>query len=294
MNTNRSPWKGIIIFLGIVGFLFVIIVCLSVLLGKKQYFGQPKIALIRVEGVIEESQNFLRQLDKYSKNPTVKAIVIRVDSPGGGVAPSQEIYQALIDIKKKGLQKLVVSMGSVAASGGYYISCAADKIVANPGTITGSIGVLLAFANFQELMKKVGLEPVVIKSGKHKDIGSPARKMTNEERLILQGVLDDVYQQFLEAIMQGRGIEEEKLRELADGRIFSGKQALELKLVDQLGSIQDALELAANLSGIKERPLTVIEEEKGFSIKDIIRGAIQDIIPQNLSNNSVSLQYIWN
>jgi protease-4 len=266
---------------------------LSLLVGERQYFGQEKIAVIRVEGVIEESRSVLEQLEKYSKNPTVKAIVLRVNSPGGGVAPSQEIYQAVAKIRDKGVQKVVVSMGSVAASGGYYISCPADKIVANPGTITGSIGVLMSFANLQELFEKIGLEPVIIKSGKHKDIGYPTRAITAEEKQLLQDMLDDVYHQFLEAIIQGRGMEEEKLRQLADGRIFSGRQALELGLVDELGSMQDALELAAELSGIKERPLVVIEQEERFSLKSLLRGAVQDIIPQSFSDNPIKLQYIW-
>ena len=293
MNTERSPWKGIAIFLGIIICLFVIIVGLSLLLGKKQYIGGEKIALIRVEGIITESKSILEQLEKYSQNPTVKAIVIRVDSPGGGVAPSQEIHRAIANIRAKDRQKVVVSMGSLAASGGYYISCSANRIVANPGTISGSIGVLMEFANIQELFKKIGLDTVVIKSGKHKDIGSPTRPMTKEEKQLLQEVLDDVYEQFVEAIVEGRGLDEEEVRRLADGRIFSGKQALELGLVDELGGINEALELAAELSGIKKRPLEVIEKEERFSLKDLMRGTIQQIIPQNLTNNPITIQYIW-
>jgi protease-4 len=293
MSPERSTGRGILIFLGIIIFLFVVVIGLSLLLGKKQHFGSEKIALIRVEGVITDSKPILEQFDRHSKNPTVKAIVLRVDSPGGGVAPSQEIYQAITNIRAEGKQKIVVSMGSLAASGGYYISCPADKIVANPGTITGSIGVLMEFANVQELFKKVGLEAVVIKSGKHKDIGSPTRPMTKEEKQLLQGVLDDVYQQFVEAIAQGRGMKEEEVRKLADGRIFSGRQALQLGLVDELGGIQEALELAAELSGIEKRPLVVIEDEKGFSLRDLMRSVLQDLMPQSFTHNTVSLQYIW-
>ncbi len=292
MNEQRSLGKGILIFLGIIMFVLVIVVGLSFLVGKKQYFGEEKIALIRVEGIIEQSRNIIDQLDKYSRNPTVKAIVIRVNSPGGGVAPSQEIYEAIIKIRNEGKQKIVASMGSLAASGGYYISCPTDKIVANPGTITGSIGVLMEFANLQELFKKVGFKAMVIKSGKHKDIGSPTREMTAEEKALLQDVIDDVYAQFIEAIAQGRNMDEDKIRELADGRIFSGRQALELGLVDELGGIHTALELAAELSGIKKRPLVVIEREEEFSFKKFMQGALQDIIPNSTSANNIKLEYV--
>lgn len=293
MNTGRSPWKGVAIFLGIVISLFLAIIILSLLIGKKQYLGGEKIAIIRIEGLITESRSILDQLDEYSRNPKVKAIVLRVDSPGGGVAPSQEIHRAIANIRAKGEQKVVVSMGSLAASGGYYISCSADKIMANPGTITGSIGVLMEFGNVEELFRKIGLGTVVIKSGKHKDIGSPTRPMTSEEKRLLQEVLNDVYEQFLEAIAEGRNMDKEQVRKLADGRIFSGRQAMELGLVDEMGGIQEALELAAELSGIEKRPLDIIEKEEKLSLRGFLRGTIQQIIPQNFTNNSISLQYTW-
>ncbi len=293
MNSERSAWKGIGIFLGIIAVLFVVIIGLSLVVGKKEYLGGEKIALVRVEGVITESRSILEQLDKYARNSTVKAIVLRVDSPGGGVAPSQEIHRAIANIRAKGRQKIVVSMGSLAASGGYYISCPADKIIANPGTITGSIGVIMEFPNVQQLFKKIGLQTVVIKSGKYKDIGSPTRPMTKEEGQLLQNVITDVYDQFVEAIVQGRGMDEEQVRKMADGRIFSGKQAMEMGFVDELGGLDDALEAAADLSGIKERPLDVIEQEEEFTLKDFMSGIAQNIIPRNLTNNSISLQYIW-
>ncbi len=293
MNSERSAWKGIGIFLGIILVLFVIIIGLSLVVGKREYLGGEKIALVRVEGIITESKPILEQLEKYSKNPTVKAIVVRVDSPGGGVAPSQEIHRAIANIKAAGKQKIVISMGSLAASGGYYISCPADEIIANPGTITGSIGVIMEFPNVQELFKKIGLQTVVIKSGKHKDIGSPTRPMTKEEKQLLQTVINDVYNQFVEAIVQGRGMDEEEVRKVADGRIFSGKQALKLGFVDALGGLEDALEAAAKLGGIEKRPLEVIEQQEKFTLEDFISGIVQDVIPRSLTNNSISLQYIW-
>jgi len=165
--------------------------------------------------------------------------------------------------------------------------------VANPGTITGSIGVLMEFANVEELFKKVGLSTVVIKSGTYKDVGSPTRPMTEEEKKILQEVLDDVYEQFIDAIVQGRHLDKDKVKKLADGRIFSGKQAQALGLVDELGSLEDALELAANISGIKRRPLVVIEEKPGFSLRELMRSLSHHIIPQGFPQHNISLQYRW-
>ncbi len=291
MKNKRSVGKGIAIFLGIIGGMFLLVICLSLLVSKKDYMGGQKIAIVRIEGVISASKFVLDQLKMYQENPTVKAIVLRVDSPGGLVAPSQEIYQALAEIKSKGEQKLVVSMGTVAASGGYYVACVADKIVANPGTLTGSIGVIMQFANIEGLFEKIGLSARVIKTGPHKDIGSPVREMTAEEEQILQAVLDDVYDQFLEAIVAGRGMERDKVQTLADGRIFTGRQAKELGLVDELGGINQALELAAELTGITERPLVILEESKPFSLKDLVSIIFENALPEQFQNYGFSLQY---
>jgi len=228
-----------------------------------------KVGLVRVEGVILESQDIIEELKSFSKDPSIKAVVLRINSPGGAVAPSQEIYDEIIKLKKD--KKVIASMGAVAASGGYYIASPADRIVANPGTLTGSIGVIMEIPNFEGLMKKIGVETRVIKSGKHKDIASVFKSMSEEERKILQAVLDDVHEQFIKAVSDSRGIGYEKVKDLADGRIFTGKKAKELGLIDVLGNLEDAIRLAGQLGGIKGEPQVVTKKEK-FRIWDLISG----------------------
>ena len=193
--------------------------------------GQDKVALIRVEGVIIDAQTTVGELKQYSENPLVKAIVLRIDSPGGGVVPSQEIHDAVKRVKNKSNKVVIASMGSVAAAGGYYIAAATDRIIANPGTLTGSIGVIMETANVEGLLKKVGVEGVVIKSGRFKDVGSPLRKMSDEERKLLQSVMDDVHHQFIQAVADGRSLEPSEVEPLADGRLFTGRQANDARLV---------------------------------------------------------------
>lgn len=251
---------GVTIFLI---FVFFIVTYSIITITKKRVpvFGD-KVALVRIEGVILDSKKAIEQLKRYKEDKSVKAIVIRVDSPGGGVVPSQEIYEEIKKIKEKGEKKVVISMGAMAASGGYYISCPADKIVANPGSITGSIGVIMELANIEGLLEKIGVKSVVVKSGKHKDIGSVLRAMSAEEKEILQRVLDDVHNQFIEAVAKGRGIKEDVVRGIADGRIFTGKQAKELGLIDEIGNLEDTIKIAARISGIKGEPQVVTEERK--------------------------------
>lgn len=232
--------------------------------------GGQKIALVNLAGTILSSRETVSALKTLAGNATVKAILLRVDSPGGGVAASQEIYEEVKSIRESG-KPIVVSMGSIAASGGYYISCGATRIVANPGTITGSIGVIATFPNFSKLMEKVGLEMNVVKSGEYKDSGSPFRPATKEDKQIFQGVVDDSYSQFLDVVSSERKLSLEKLKKFADGRVFTGVQALKLGLIDTLGSYEDAIKIAAKLGGIKGRP-AVIEPRKLRSLADIIFG----------------------
>ncbi len=221
-----------------------------------------KIALIRLEGVIADSRKIVKELRAYRKDPDIKAILLRIDSPGGAVAPSQEIYDELIEIQNEGSKKVISSMGTVAASGGYYIASATDFIMANPGTLTGSIGVIMELTNFEGLLSKIGVEGVTIKSGKNKDVGSPFRKMKKEERALLQNVLDDVHAQFIEAVAQGRSLDIETVRTLADGRIFTGRQAKEVGLVDELGSLQSAIRRLGEMAGIEGEPKIVETQER--------------------------------
>lgn len=278
--------KKVLIFFAII---FVVIAVLSFMLtvAHKVPLGE-KVALVRVAGVIIDSTDVIEELKEYSKDSSVKAIVLRVDSPGGAVAPSQEIYEEILKIKEK--KKVIVSMGSVAASGGYYIAAPADKIVANAGTLTGSIGVIMEIPNVSGLLEKIGVKTQVVKSGRHKDIASVFKELTPEEKKILQAVLDDVHDQFIEAVSDSRGITIEKIKELADGRIFTGRMAKEAGLVDELGNLQYAISLAGELTGIKGEPQVVSKEDK-LSFFDMIKGQL----PGNLLGDNmpgIKLQYL--
>jgi protease-4 len=252
----------------IVGLLLVFGLTFS--LSRWQRFGGSKVALITVEGVILDSKEVIEQLEKYRTNPTVKAIVLRINSPGGGVSPSQEIYEELVKTRQVTGKPVVASMGSLAASGGYYIASAADVIVANPGSITGSIGVLIQVPNITGLLQKIGVRSVVVKSGEHKDLASPTREMTDAERQILQRLLDDVHDQFIDVVAKARKLDRKKVEALADGRIFSGREAQSLGLVDQLGNLQDAINRAASLAGIPGKPTVIQERKRRFFLLDLL------------------------
>ena len=283
--------SGLLLLIG-AALLFFFAVYLSASFTSGNILLSPRIALIKIEGVIVDSREVIDDLKKYKDNPAVKAILLRIDSPGGGVVPSQEIYEEVKKIREEGQKKVVVSMGTVAASGGYYIASASDRIVANPGTLTGSIGVIMELANVEGLLRKIGVDSLVIKSGRHKDIGSPFRKMKPEEREILQHLLDDIHNQFIEAVASGRGLPEDKIRELADGRIFTGREAKEIGLVDDLGNLQDAIRLTADIAGIEGEP-KIVETQKRLSWFDLLRnqwmGGLESVsIPQA----GVSLKYL--
>ena len=196
-----------------------------------------RIGIVDITGVIQSSQNIIKQIKIFRNDKHIRGIILRIDSPGGAVGPSQEIYDEVLKTRKSG-KTIYASMGTLAASGGYYIASAADQIFANPGTLTGSIGVIMAFSNAQGLLEKIGLKPEIIKAGKYKDIGSPTRSMNQIEKSLLQDVVTDVHQQFIEAIANGRGMSIAEITKIADGRIFTGRQAYSLKLVDQLGGLQ--------------------------------------------------------
>ncbi|HAP41518.1 MAG TPA: signal peptide peptidase SppA [Nitrospira sp.] len=267
------------------------LILINALLPDLDLSGQDRVALIRVEGVILDAQATISELKHYSENPLVKAIVLRIDSPGGGVVPSQEIHDAVKRVKNKSNKAVIASMGTVAASGGYYIAAATDRIIANPGTLTGSIGVIMEMANFEGLMKKVGVEGVVIKSGRFKDVGSPIRKMSEEERKLLQSVMDDVHHQFIQAVADGRSLEVSEVEPLADGRIYTGRQAKEARLVDELGDLDDAIHIAADIAGMEGEP-KVVEPRKRFSIRDIIESRWASVFPKLELDTGVKLKYL--
>lgn len=220
-----------------------------------------KVALVEITGQIESSGEVVRQLRYYSKQGNVAAVVIRLDSPGGGVAASQEIFEEIGKLRDAG-KIVVASMGSVAASGALYIACAVDTVVANPGTLTGSIGVIFQFPVYEGLMDKVGIRLETVRSGEFKDVGNPGRSITPREEEMLQSVIDDTYEQFVDVVAEGRRLERDSVLGLATGAIFTGQQALDLGLVDVLGNYQDAIDLAGSMAGLGDDPPTVRQSER--------------------------------
>ena len=278
------------------GAIFVFFLLLIVVVGKmsgrsSRFVLGDKVGYVTIAGAITSSEKIIEQIDIFKDDGSVKAIVLRVNSPGGGVSPSQEIYD---EVKAAAAVKpVVVSMGSVAASGGYYIAVPAQRILANPGTITGSIGVIMQFTNVEELLGKVGLKSQVVKSGLHKDIGSPVRPMSSADREILQSLIDDVYAQFVQAVAESRQMEPEKVRQLADGRIFTGRQALEAGLVDELGGYQDAIRVAAELAGIKGKPKVVYPAADKEELLEYFIQETAQLVKHGVQNGDAGLQFLW-
>ncbi|MBM4381648.1 MAG: signal peptide peptidase SppA [Deltaproteobacteria bacterium] len=255
---KRSAWViGIVfggLFLCLFGFLSLVFLAVrdgekrAPVMGKRS----DRVGVVEILGEISDSKKVLKEFKAFAEDESVKAVVIRVDSPGGAVAPSQEIYDAVRRLSAK--KKVVASMGSTAASGGYYIAAGAEKIFANPGTLTGSIGVIFQLPNVEGVLKWAGVQMNVVTAGARKDSGSPFREMRPDEREYFEALLKDVHEQFIQAVAEGRKLDPEVVRPLADGRVFSGRQARELKLVDELGGLQDAVEDAAKLAGIQGEP----------------------------------------
>ena len=248
-------------------FIIITLVLLAVafIVGRSNRYGAgmfdgDTIALLRVEGPIFDVRWHMDQVRDLMENDRIKAVVLRIDSPGGAVAPTQELYTELLKLKE--IKPVVTSMGTVAASGGYYLSCATDWIVSNPGTITGSVGVIMEFTNLEDLFSKLGVSSRTIKSGKFKDTGNPMRPMTDEEETLLQAMIMDTYDQFVEAVLEGRSVDEDKVRPYLDGRVLTGRQAHKLGLVDELGNINDAIEKATEMAGLTEVPEEIYEPER--------------------------------
>ena len=232
--------------------------------------GGEKIAVVELKEPITSSEDIVRQFKKYRENKSIRAIVFRIESPGGGVSASQEIYEEVKKTRDAG-RPVIVSMGSVAASGGYYVSCGATRIVANPGTLTGSIGVIFQFMHFQQLMEKIGVDQTTIKTGKFKDSGSPFRKTTEEEKQYFNMLVGDVYDQFVDVVAEERGMDRADVLKYADGRVFTGRQALEYGFVDTLGTMEDAINIAAEEGGIQGKP-SIVKETKKKTIFDKLIG----------------------
>jgi protease-4 len=266
MFSRRHPFLFFILVFSAIVASAVVLTSLIGLLSKEKAdlrFGE-KVGVIEIEGVLTDARPVVERIRHFREQKAIKAIVLRVDSPGGGVGPSQEIHREIRKTMEE--KKVVVSMGAVAASGGYYVAAAADGIMANPGTLTGSIGVIMGYTNFEELLDKIGVRPVVVKSGKYKDIASPVGGLSEEERKILQNFTDTVHRQFIAAVAEGRSQSPEEIRRIADGRVFSGETARGLGLVDRLGNFQDAIEWAGRMAGIEGEVRAVYPPEESPSL----------------------------
>lgn len=252
--------------------------------------GGEKVGIVELKGVITESRETLQLLKRFREDDAIRAIVLRIDSPGGVIGPAQEIYR---EVRKTVEKKAVVaSMGAIAASGGYYVASAADGIMANPGTITGSIGVIITYTNFKELLDRIGLQPVVIKSGAYKDAGSPTRTMSAAEKDLLQHFVDQTHRQFVRAIAEGRGMPLKDVEKMADGRIFTGEEAQTLGFVDRMGNLEDAVQWAGQLAGITGPISTVYKREETFSLLRYLTETVLSGLKEPSLSNTLSGSYL--
>ncbi|MFO7820159.1 MAG: signal peptide peptidase SppA [Halanaerobacter sp.] len=301
------------VFFGFLIFALTVFICLGILGGfliiksfdatESGSKGKNNIAVIDIAGPImagsgggafggsevASSRNIMKQINQVKDDKNIKALLLRVNTPGGSSAASDSIYRELEKFKEKTEKPIVVSMGDVAASGGYYVAANADEILASPSTITGSIGVIMKFNNLQDLYDKIGVDSITIKSGDHKDIGSPNRKMTAEEEKMLQQMVDNVYQQFVTAVADGRNMSEEKVENLADGRIYNGAKAKELGLVDSLGTFHDAVDRTAQLANIKGEP-HLIYYNQASPIERLL-GSINKLVTNLLFNQALQGEF---
>lgn len=267
--------------------------------GRVPGLTRNRVAVLPITGIIESETRFLQELQEFRDDPSVRAFVLEIRSPGGGVGASQSIHAALQRLRSEDDRPLVAWIGDIGASGGYYVALAADSIFALPGSITGSIGVIMQFPNAEELFRKVGLELEIVKSGRLKDMGSPVRELTDEERLVLQGLVDDVWNQFVDAVVEGREMDRDRVVELADGRVFSGEEARNQGLVDQLGTLQDATDAAGRMSGLGERPRVVRPARETVGLLELIRGVDETRLAGWLqgirtgAGNTPRLNYEW-
>lgn len=229
------------------------------------------IALVRVDGVIADDGVILEDLRRFRRDASVKGYVVAINSPGGAVGPSQSVYRELRRLRDEDGMPVVASIGAMGASGGYYIALAADTIMALPGSVTGSIGVIMEFPNVSELMDRVGVDMDVVKSSEQKDMGSPFRPMSERDRELLRSVVDDVYEQFVDVVVEERGLTDAEVRSVADGRVLSGRQALERGLIDRLGNMHDAMDVAGGMAGLGPDPRVVRPPaDRGITLLDLL------------------------
>ena len=283
-SMNRWIWFGI----GLILFLFILFSIFGSKTSNSGLFGGDKVGIVRLEGMIISSEKVNNQLNNYSERSDIKAIVLRINSGGGVVGASQEIYEKVKDLKGK--IPIIVSVDNAAASGAYYAALESDMIVANNGSLVGSIGVILDYPVVKELFDKIGLKVETVKSGALKDSGSPTRPASKEDRKYFQSVVDDQHEQFISAVAEGRNLSVEEVRKFADGRVFTGNQALAMSLIDTIGTFDDAIAIAGKVAGIKGKPKTVEVREKRKSVFDLLYNEFQQSIG---SRFGVEPAYRW-
>jgi protease-4 len=254
-----------------------------------------KIAVVDLEGVILSPKEMVEQLRKYGDDSSIKAIIIHVNSPGGGAAASEEIYREVLRIRDVKKKRIVASIETVGASGAYYVSSATNKIFANQASIVGSIGVIAEWYNYEELIKWARVKAIVLKAGEFKDTGSPVREMTPAERAYMQGLIDNMHTQFVHSVAQGRRMKDEEIRSLADGKVWTGEQAVPLKLIDQIGDFRAAVADTAKSVGIKGEPTLVRPEKDRKSVLDLLFGDASDYLPDpaKLMQTNAGFYYLW-
>ncbi len=289
MNKRGLLTVGII-FVGLFAIFFAFsVIMISAVDGDGFGAKEARVGVVEIKGPIMESKDAVKALKLFARDDEIKAIVVRVDSPGGAVGPSQEIYSAVKRVKQ--VKPLVVSMGGTAASGGYYIACGADTIYANPGTVTGSIGVITQLFNVEPLLEKAQIEVNTIKTGPYKDAGSPFKPFTEQDRSYFEQMIGDIYEQFVEDVAECRKLELDQVRELADGRVYTGRQAKEYKLVDELGSMQDAVDFVAKKAKVDGEVKLVYPPSNETFIDQLVKSNMQDVITHIKSHNTPTVEY---
>ena len=263
--------------------------------SNNEFSFTDRIQVVEIEGELVDSRSIIEQLKRYEDSDSVPAIILNVNSPGGGVAVSQEIHREVKRLREEKEKIVVAYMSSVGASGAYYLACHSDKIVVNPGTIVGSIGVIAEWVNYGELLEWAKVQDVVLKTGEFKDSGTPTRPLTERERTYFQGLIDDMYVQFVEAVAEGRNMDIQDVRAVADGRVFTGRDALERKLVDEVGNFQDAVDTTAKLAGISGKPNLIRSTRRAVTLLDVLTTDVSRVLPigGNTLNSQIRFQYLW-
>ena len=268
--------KVLVVIIGIILLVFLLSI-VRAFIGRSG----DRVGVVEIEGVISESRQTMEDIIRFKEDASIKGVILRINSPGGSVGPTQEIYREVA--KLKGKKKVFVSMGTVCASGGYYIAAAGEKVYANPSTITGSIGVIMQSMILEELLKKIGVKSNTIKAGDLKDAGTPFREMTPEERAYLDGIVKNIHEQFIKDVAAGRKMEFEKVKSLADGRIYTGLQAKELGLVDNIGNFYDTVDDIKKALNIKGKP-QLVYTEKPFSFSKWLFSSMSSVSKESLES----------